>query len=141
MSTFLPGLGQVYNKKYWKVPLLYAGFAGLTYALIQNQSKFVNYRDAYKYRTDGDSTTIDKYIYYYSDASLFDLQKHYNRLRDMSLIGIGLLYVVNILDASVDAHLFTFDVNDNLSLNIQPQLLYTASNGHYRTGLTINFNF
>ena len=75
-STALPGLGQAYNKKYWKIPIIYAGFAGLGYAFSVNQTKFVNYRNAYKYRIDGDITTTDEYIGVYSDDNLNTLQKY-----------------------------------------------------------------
>ena len=62
LSTILPGAGQVYNKKYWKVPVIYAGAAGLAYSFQFNQSRYVKYRDAYKFRIDGDATTTDDYI-------------------------------------------------------------------------------
>jgi hypothetical protein len=141
MSACLPGLGQVYNKKYWKVPLMYAGFAALGYAFYQNQTKYVKYRDAYKYRIDNDSMTVDKYVGIYSSSTLFDAQQHYHRNRDLTLIGLGVLYMLNIIDASVDGHLYTFDVSDNLSLNIQPDLHYSAFTKQYQTSLTIKFNF
>lgn len=141
MSTILPGLGQIYNKKYWKVPVIYAGFVGLGIYFNYNQTRYVKYRDAYKYRVDGDSTTVDNYVGIYSDNALNDLQSNYHRYRDISLIGIGLLYIVNIIDASVDAHLFTFDVSDNLSMNIHPQLIYMTSCNRYQTSLSINLNF
>ena len=141
MSACLPGLGQVYNKKYWKVPLIYAGFAALGYAFYRSQTLYVNYRDAYKYRVDKDSTTVDKYVYTYSDNSLFELQQHYHRNRDLTVIGLGLVYILNIVDASVDGHLFTFDVSDDLSLNIHPNVVYIASAKQYQTGFTLKINF
>jgi hypothetical protein len=141
MSVCLPGLGQVYNKKYWKVPVMYVGFAALGYALVQTQSLYANYRDAYIYRTDNNPATVDKYVGIYSNDDLLNIQQQYHRDRDLSVIGLGLLYMVNIIDASVDAHLFTFDVSDNLSLNIRPNLLYIASANHYQTGLSLNFKF
>ena len=111
LSTILPGAGQVYNKKYWKVPVIYAGAAGLAYSFQFNQSRYVKYRDAYKFRIDGDATTTDDYIGLYSDDNLNTLQKYYHRYRDLTVIGFVALYALNIIDASVDAHLFTFDVS------------------------------
>lgn len=140
MSAILPGLGQAYNKKYWKMPLIYAGFTGLGYAFAYNQTRYAKYRDAYKYRIDGDATTVDQYVGYYSDKNLFDLQQFYHRYRDLSLIGAGLLYVLNIIDASVDAHLFTFDVSDDLTLNIKPTFNHTSAN-YFRPELSIKLNF
>ncbi len=140
-STALPGLGQAYNKKYWKIPIIYAGFAGLGYAFSVNQTKFVNYRNAYKYRIDGDITTTDDYVGVYSDDNLNTLQKYYHRFRDLSVIGVAVLYVFNIVDASVDAHLFKFDVSDDLSMQVQPTLINTAYTNNYSTGIGLKINF
>jgi hypothetical protein len=141
MSACLPGLGQVYNKKYWKVPVIYVGFAALGYAFYRSQTLYVNYRDAYKYRVDNDPTTIDNYMYVYSDNTLFEIQQHYHRNRDLSAIGLGLVYILNIVDASVDGHLFTFDVSDDLSFNIHPNVVYIASTNKYQSGFTLKINF
>jgi hypothetical protein len=138
MSTILPGLGQVYNKKYWKLPVLYIAMGGLIYSVATNNIKYVDYRDAYKYSVDKDPTTINIYAGKYRDDDLFNLQYKYNRRRNLSVIGIGLLYIMNIVDASVDAHLFTFDVSDDLSIRIQPTLINTATNiNQYNTGLSL----
>ena len=141
MSAILPGLGQAYNKKYWKIPIIYAGFAGLAYAINFNQTKYVTYHTAYKYRIDKDSTTIDAFIGQYNDDQLSSLQSYYHRYRDLSVIGATLLYVLNVIDASVDAHMFTFDVSDDLSFNIRPTLINTASVNHYTTGISFNIKF
>lgn len=140
MSTIIPGLGQVYNKKYWKVPIIYAGLIGLGYSINANQSKYISYREAYKYRIDGDSLTIDNYPKY-SEENLNTLQQYYHRFRNLSVIGATLLYVMNIVDASVDAHMFTFDVGDDLSFHIQPTFLNIANAKNYTTGLSLNITF
>ncbi len=137
LSTILPGAGQVYNKKYWKVPVIYAGAAGLAYSFQFNQSRYVKYRDAYKFRIDGDATTTDDYIGLYSDDNLNTLQKYYHRYRDLTVIGFVALYALNIIDASVDAHLFTFDVSDNLSMKIEPTLINTVGMNNYTTGINL----
>jgi Family of unknown function (DUF5683) len=137
MSAIVPGLGQVYNKKYWKLPIIYGGFAALIYSLNFNQSEYVRFRDAYKYRIDPNPATVDNYVGILRDDDLFALQKSYNRYRDLSVIGLGLLYVLNVVDASVDAHLFTFDVGDDLSLNIHPTIINIANSNHYQTGLSL----
>ena len=140
-STVLPGLGQAYNKKYWKVPVIYGGFAALGYFINSNQTKYVKYRDAYKYRIDNDPLTIDNYVGKYSDENLNTLQSYYHRYRDLSVIGASLLYILNIVDASVDAHLFSFDVDDNLSFNIRPTWITTACVNHYTGGLSLTVKF
>lgn len=141
LSAILPGAGQVYNKKYWKLPIIYAGAAGLAYSFQFNQSRYVKYRNAYKYRIDADATTTDAYIGIYSDDNLNTLQKYYQRYRDLTVIGFAALYALNIIDASVDAHLFTFDVSDNLSMKVEPTLINTAGMNNYTTGLSLKLKF
>ncbi|MES2285194.1 MAG: DUF5683 domain-containing protein [Bacteroidota bacterium] len=140
MSTIIPGLGQVYNKKYWKVPIIYAGLGGLAYSINENQKKYSKYIEAYKFRIDEDSLTIDNFPRY-SDDNLNTLQQYYKRFRNLSVIGFTLLYVMNIVDASVDAHMFTFDVGDDLSFHIQPTFLNIANAKNYTTGLSLNITF
>lgn len=141
MSTIIPGLGQVYNKKYWKVPIIYAGVVGLAYSINGNHTKYIQYRTAYIYRIDEDPSTIDDFPKY-SDENLNTLQKYYHRSRNLSVIGATLLYIMNIVDASVDAHMFTFDVGDDLSLNIHPALINNSANlNNYTTGLSLNLKF
>ena len=140
MSTIFPGLGQAYNKKYWKMPFIYAGFLGLAYSLNFNQAKYINYLDAYKHRLEYPNA-VDKYTGIYNTDDLFTLQHAYNRYRDLSVIGIALLYVLNIVDASVDAHMFTFDVGDDLSFKIHPTLINTVNSNQYNTGFSLNIKF
>jgi hypothetical protein len=140
-SAILPGSGQIYNKKYWKVPIVYAGFVGLAYSFQFNQSRYVKYRDALKYRLDDDPSTTDAYIGIYDDEDLTNLYQYYHRYRDLTVIGAAALYLLNIVDAAVDAHLFTFNVSDDLSLNIQPTLINTAGTNHYTGGIGFNIKF
>lgn len=141
MSAVLPGLGQAYNKKYWKIPIIYAGFAGLAYSFNFNQTKYVTYRNAYKYRIDNKPETVDGFVGKYTDDELNTLQQYYHRYRDLSVIGAAFLYVLNIIDASVDAHMFTFDVSDNLSFDLRPTFINTAGVNPYTTGLSLNIKF
>jgi hypothetical protein len=137
MSACLPGLGQAYNKKYWKIPVIYVGFGALAYSLQANQAKYVRYRDAYKYRIDLDPSTTDQYVGIYSDENLASLYRYYHRYRDLSVIGIAAVYLLNVVDASVDAHLFHFDVNDDLTMNIRPSV-YSPAPGIFRPGIGIS---
>lgn len=121
MSSMLPGAGQVYNRRYWKPPIIYGAFAGLTYLAVKNQRDFVTFRDAYR-RVLSDSTTnsitVDGQVY--SQTNLQDVRNLYKRNRDLAFIFMGVLYGLNILDAAVDAHLFDFDISDDLSMRIAP---------------------
>jgi Family of unknown function (DUF5683) len=137
MSAMLPGFGQAYNHKYWKIPVVYAGFGVLAYSFTINQKKYVQYRTAYANRIDGDPTTSDDYVNIYSDENLNTLQRYYHRYRDLSVIGIAAFYLLNIVDASVDAHFFTYDVSDNLSLHVCPTLINTARVNSYTGGISL----
>jgi len=125
LSAFLPGAGQVYNKKAWKVPIIYAGFAGMAYLIKFNNDNYRKYNDALIARNDGDSTTVDtEFKDKYSDENLATLQDYYRSNRDLSIIVTSLIYVLNIIDAHVDAHLYTFNVNDNLSIKVEPEFQF-----------------
>ncbi|MBK7855630.1 MAG: hypothetical protein IPJ79_12665 [Bacteroidetes bacterium] len=119
-STVLPGLGQAYNKRYWKIPIIYVGFGVSGYFAVDNQKQYKKYKEAYAVRLDGDENTIDQFADSYTDEDLRLLKNFYRRNRDLSYVSIGLIYVLNIVDATVDAHLFQFNVDDNLSLQWSP---------------------
>lgn len=122
MSAVLPGLGQAYNKKYWKIPVIYAGFTGLGYYTGYNNYVYKRYKDAYetKIKIDaGDSTLTDPLPNISTDATLKS-REEWRRYRDLTIIGIGLLYVAQIIDANVDAHLFDYDISEDLSMRIEP---------------------
>ncbi len=140
-STTLPGLGQAYNKKYWKIPIIYAGIGALAYSVNFNQKKYVTYRNAFRYRIDNDPNTIDSYVNIYNNDQLSSLYQYYHRFRDLSAIGVMAFYVFNIIDASVDAHLFTFDVSDDLSFHLQPSFINVANTTKYTSGLSLNIKF
>ncbi|HET6227269.1 MAG TPA: DUF5683 domain-containing protein [Bacteroidia bacterium] len=135
-STVLPGLGQAYNKKYWKIPVLYCAAGGLAYSIIYWQRTYIEFRTAYRIRVDTVSTTFDEFVGVYNDAQLLSATQIAHRYRDLSVFGTVLLYVLNIVDASVDAHLYNFDVSDNLSLNIQPTFITTVGLNSPRTNIT-----
>jgi hypothetical protein len=142
MSAVIPGLGQAYNKKYWKIPIIYAGLGGFGYMFLTNNKQFNLYRANVIAYNDGDSTTVPKMPEYTSDQSQ-TLKLQYRKNRDFAVIGFGLIYLINIIDANVDAHLKTFDVSDDLSLHIDPwQSTFKTSSG-YRTatGLSIKLYF
>lgn len=135
-SAVLPGLGQVYNKKYWKVPIVYAGLGTCVYFISRNNSKFQEYKDALVAELDGDPTTLNTTIY--TAGQLDQLQDTYRSWRDLSWIFLAGVYVLNILDANVDAHLFYFDVSKDLSMHVQP---YLSPSARVNTGLSLILNF
>jgi hypothetical protein len=140
LSAALPGLGQAYNKKYWKIPIVYAGFAGLGFWIGTNVKNYRTYREAYQYRLDGKPETIDQFVGQYQDDDLKTLKNFYRRNMDLSIILTAVWYSLNIIDAAVDAHLFEFDVSDNLSLRVEPVLEY-QSRANNLTGLKVGLRF
>lgn len=131
-SAVLPGLGQIYNRKYWKVPIVYGGFATLGYFINFNNDEYVKYRQAYSDIIDDDPNTIS-YIKLVSDPNrlkddkisqltenLRKAKDYWRRNRDLVVIGTAVFYAVNIIDASVDAHFFNFDISDDLTINWVP---------------------
>lgn len=124
-STFVPGLGQIYNRKYWKVPLIYGGGFLLVQAAIKNGLLYQEYLDAYRAKTDNNASTVDNYPKL-SAENLILIKDNYKRNRDISIIGTVVIYGLNILDAYVDASLFDFNVNDDLKASIMPMNQYTA---------------
>ncbi len=141
LSVALPGLGQAYNKKYWKIPILYAGVAVLVYSINFNHKEYNIFKDAYNLRTDGDSTTIDKFYPLYTLENLKEMKNYYRRNLEFSYIIAGAVYLLNIIDASVDAHLFDYDISDDLSLRIEPSMFTPYRSKTSFTGLKFTISF
>lgn len=143
-SAILPGLGQAYNEKYWKIPIVYAAIGTAGYFAIANSHTFHDLKNTYLLRIDGDSLTSDEYVNVYgtqeytgalTDDYLLTYIDQWKRYTDINVIVLSFLYVLNIVDAVVDAHLYNFDVSDDLSLHIQPIIFsnqsFAATNGKY----------
>ncbi|REG87776.1 DUF5683 domain-containing protein [Winogradskyella sediminis] len=136
-SAVLPGLGQAYNKKYWKIPIVWGAIGTGIYFYVRNDKQFDRYRDAYKRRLAGFKD--DEFYNLISDDGLIRAQEQFRRNKEMSmLITIG-LYALNILDANIDAHLLQFNVDENLSLS--PHYQYNELENSSDLGLTLNFKF
>jgi len=121
-SVMLPGWGQLYNKKYLKAPIIWAGMGTTIGFAIYNHQQYLGYRDAYNIRIDDDPETTDEYVDLYTGAQLITLENTFRRWRDLSIILTIGVYAYNILDAYVDAHLFYFDISDDLSMKIHPSM-------------------
>ena len=115
-SAIIPGAGQVYTKKYWKVPIIYAGLITSAYYFKENHDLYDLYKSTYLNRIDGNTTdNLD-----YSNTDLITLTEFYRRNREVSALLFTLTYILNIVDASVSAHLFEYDVTEDISLHFQP---------------------
>jgi hypothetical protein len=136
MSAILPGLGQAYNKKYWKMPIIYAGAGAVFYFIKFNSGYYKDYKDAYSNRILG---IKDKYPQYTED-NLIELRDYYRRNLELTYILGGVLYLLNILDASVDANLYDYNINENLSLNLNPYWNPTYNNNlNFALKLSLKF--
>ncbi len=120
-SAILPGMGQIYNKKYWKAPIVWGILGGTTYLYIDNNSIYKRYRTAFKLRKAGlqdEFTLIDaagNTTVLISEAGLESAQKQLRENRDLALLSSVLVYVLQIVEASVNAHLLQFNTDDNLT--------------------------
>ena len=131
-SAILPGAGQVYTKKYWKVPVIYGGLITSAYYINESNDLYQLYKSTYLNRLDGDFNDNLNY----SDSDLRTLTEHYRRNREVSALLFTLTYILNIVDASVNAHLFDYDVSEDLSLHIQP-VYFSKENA---SGFSLFFN-
>lgn len=132
-SAVLPGMGQAYNKKYWKIPLVYGALGTSIYFYINNNKKYHQYRDVYKRRLEG--YTGDEFSYL-DDTRLIAAQKFYQKNRDLSALITALFYILNIVDANVDAHLMQFNVNDKLT--VKPNLYRNEITSRQNLGISMS---
>lgn len=139
-SALVPGLGQAYNKKYWKIPIVYIGLGSGIYFYTFNQKAYKGFRNEYKKRLAGTSLyELDPKYGDFSNDKLIRGQKFHQRNRDLSALITAGIYILNIVDANVDAHLMQFNVNDNLT--IKPDLNQNELDYRYNYGLTLTYNF
>ncbi|AEV31390.1 hypothetical protein Oweho_0370 [Owenweeksia hongkongensis DSM 17368] len=140
LSSTFPGMGQVYNKKYWKVPIVYAAMGAAIYAIIWNQDQYKIYEDAFYSRLDNDLSN-DQFAGVYDERQLIELQNFYRQQRDLSIILGAVAYGLNVLDAYVDAHLFYYDVSDDLSLRWEPTIMNNQNYGTLGFGFGVTLSF
>jgi hypothetical protein len=159
LGAAFPGFGQVYNRKYWKVPFVYAGFVALGYAVVFNSTNYVTYTKGYQDFRDLIPET-DSYLdlikgldpkrydpvlypdtYNLSDEAwvkdhLLRGTDYYKKYRDLSYIGIAAWYIITLLDANVDASLSDYDIGENINLTLAPVRIP----GYYFTGAGLNMS-
>ena len=124
-SLIFPGMGQVYNRRYWKLPIIYGGFAGLTYVAITEHRDYKSFQKAYLYRTDDDESTIDTVYVGATDNAVLTNRNGHRRNRDLMFIFMAGLHALNAIEAYVDAHLKGFDVSEDLTMVARPTMLGT----------------
>lgn len=143
LSAALPGAGQIYNhiampkgkkKAYWKVPLIYAGLGASAYFLIDNQKMVSELKSEYQLRLDGNSG--DPAWSAYDDQGILTLYQQHQTWRDLSILAVGIVYVLQVTDAGVEAHFVNFDISEDLTLHLEPAF-YTNLSGGIR--MTLKF--
>lgn len=142
MSAMVPGLGQLYNKKYWKIPVVYAGFGALTYFIITNADNYLTYQSAYIEETNG--VTGGNYadlVNRYNETELLSGSEYYRRNLEVSILLAAVWYALTIIDATVDAHLMTFDVGEDLSLQVAPAIVMPVQSFKPTAGVALTLHF
>lgn len=142
LAVIVPGLGQIYNRSYWKLPIVYGGLMGCGFAISWNGEKYESYKQAYRdILSDANNISSDPTRSYNAilpegytiermggvanyTSILKDRQNSYRRNRDIAIVVSILVYALSVIDAYVDAQLFDFDISDDLSINIEPQIYY-----------------
>ena len=152
LALVIPGGGQIYNRKYWKLPIVYGGFVGCIYALTWNNMMYKDYSQAYLDIMDDDPTTASYEKFLHLGRQIDDSNREryktifksrkdkYRRWRDMSLFVMVGIYALAVIDAYVDAELSVFDISRDLSLKVQPTVISNpvVENPLYASSLGIN---
>jgi hypothetical protein len=135
-SAVLPGLGQAYNGRYWKIPIVYGGLGVGIYFYIKNDDQWNRYRDAYKARLAGRKDEFEGRL---TKDKLIKAQEFYRKNKEMSILVTAGIYILNIIDANVDAHLQQFNVSEDLTL--KPNMRMDNFTGKSQYGLSLNYRF
>lgn len=137
--SLIPGGGQIYNRQAWKVPIIYAAFAGVGYFIYYNYNRMAMFKDEYLYRVNHNDTPNLADYASYPTSNIYSLYNSYNRdFQLMAIIAAG-VYALNLIDAYVFGHLFDFRIDDDLSLNFTPGLQPTPLGLQPSMGLTLSF--
>lgn len=150
LAAVVPGLGQIYNRQYWKVPIIYGGTLGLVYGITWNDRMYVDYRKGYVDLMDKDPNTnyfehllpsgvvLDNSNSSYYTKIIKTKLDNYRRYRDLCIIGTAVLYLMSIIDAYVDAQMFDYDISPDLSLEVAPTLI--APNSSYEQDTSVGLS-
>ena len=157
LALVIPGGGQIYNRKYWKLPLVYGGFMGCIYAMSWNNSMYMDYSQAYLDLMDDDPNTqsYNQFLHLGKQITPADVDRYkdifkkrkdkYRRWRDLSFFCLIGVYALSVIDAYVDAELSVFDISKDLSLNVEPTIINNHSSGNMldnsSVGLQCSLNF
>ncbi len=139
MWSTLPGGGQIYNRRYWKVPFVYAGLGATAYLIIQRRKIYQIYDEAFRMRVDLGEQSQDRFIGIYDTDVLQNFRREADKALFESYVWFGLVYLVSGIEAYVDRHLMEFDISDNLSLEVRPTLVGPSANPSLSFGVEYSF--
>ena len=140
LTAIIPGLGQIYNKKHWyiKLPLVYGAFGGLIYSIQYNGTNYRDLKEQHRFLVDGLDCTTSIYEDLVEPEVLKNARDKFDKQLQFSYIGIGLAYILTAAEAYTTAHLLTFDVSDDLSMQFKPSFDINPSSG-MTMGFGVNF--
>lgn len=148
LSTIFPGAGQIYNKSYWRVPIVIGGLASTIYTIDWNNRGYQRFKTAYSLKVDYEKDPSkypngapDEFRGAYTSSFLKNLKDSYRRNRDLCIILTAGVYLLNILDAHVDAHLQDYDISDDLSMNLEPYFDCTSAGSKPVYGVNMSLKF
>nr|WP_302829831.1 DUF5683 domain-containing protein [uncultured Bacteroides sp.] len=150
LALVIPGGGQIYNRKYWKLPIIYGGFAGCAYALTWNSKMYKDYSTAYKDAMNGkmNSSSITDLLppgYTISESQLKELLRKrkdtFRRYRDLSIFAFIGVYLISVIDAYVDAELSNFDITPDLSMRVEPTVINNQMTGSSSKSVGVQCSF
>lgn len=148
LSFICPGAGQIYNKSYWRVPIVIGGLASTIYTIDWNNRGYKRFTTAYTLRADYEANpekypngSPDEFRGNYSPTFLKNLKDSYRRNRDLCILLTAGIYLLQVMDAHVDAHLQDFDISDDLSMNVEPYIGCTAIDSQPAVGFNMSLNF
>ena len=146
--SIIPGGGQIYNKKYWKLPIIYGALGISGYFVYDFAHQMVSYKKEFINRRDGNTALLNPKYSMETDANILALKNTYRRRMEIAVAVTTVLYILNIVDAIVDAHLYYFDISDDLSLQVTPQInqnyynsLAQQNNTTFNYGVNLTLNF
>ena len=148
LSAICPGAGQIYNKSYWRVPIVIGGMASTIYTIDWNNRGYQRFKTAYALRVDYEKDPTkypqgspDEFRGAYSSTFLKNLKDSYRRNRDMCILLTAGVYILQIIDAHVDAHLKDFDISDDLAMNLEPYFGTTSVMSKPTFGVNLSVKF
>lgn len=141
LSVVVPGAGQIYNKKWWKVPIIYAGLGITSYLIYDFSVQTKRYQNEYVYRLNKEVDKLNPKYAIYTDENVLALKNYYRRNMEISIAACAIIYFLNVIDAAVDAHLFYFDISDDLALSWSPYIGSNSFTPSLQQGVSLAIHF